>query len=532
MIREGAARVPSDAETVPVSVRRGESIAERLQKFDPGARSEAAPVENVPLGPGDILGHYRILGRLGSGGMGDIHRALDLQLEREVALKVALEPVASDHDAMLREARALAALNHPNVVTVHEVGVHEGCAYIVMELLRGETLRSRMDRERPSLVEACSWACDVLRGLSAAHSAYIVHLDIKPENVFLTKDGPLKLIDFGVARRKRTGAEEPDGIAGTIAYMAPEQLLGDPIDFRADIFSFGVLLHELVTGRHPFLGPNVGATMHALLQGDFFQDGAAFDPEVEAIVRACMELEPSARPPSCAHVLEDLQRVLRARTHEHPAQATLVANRTVASERTDEPRTQAEFAQQTTDIAPAPRAPAAKNNRLLPILGIGLVAAAAAFADTVGTKEEASSQAAPPAPATQAARSQYTLELESSPVGATVRERDKELGKTPMTIELDGLATAPRVFTLSLAGYVDYTFRQEPAFRDIRFVATLAQVQAAPESAPPPTSKPASSGAKQAPKKSPRSPLPTKTTASAAPEPSPSVSTLLFRRTR
>ena len=399
MLPEGGARVPSDTATVPVGVLTGATISERLQKFDPGVRSEAAPVENVPLKPGDVLGHCRILGRLGSGGMGDIHRALDLQLEREVALKVALEPVASDHDAMLREARALAALNHPNVVTVHEVGVHEGCAYLVMELLRGETLRSRMDRERPSLEEAFSWACDVLRGLSAAHSARIVHLDIKPENVFLTRDGPLKLIDFGIAQRKRTGVEEPDGIAGTIAYMAPEQLLGDPLDCRADIFAFGILLHELVTGRHPFRRPNVGATMHALLQGDFFQDGAASDPEVEAIVRACMELEPSARPPSCAHVLEDLQRVLRSRTHAPPAQATLVANRMVASARTHAPPAQAAIAQQATLVAPTPKAPAAKNNRLLPILGIGLVAIAAAFAVTVGSRPALFSPTPPRAPA-------------------------------------------------------------------------------------------------------------------------------------
>jgi pimeloyl-ACP methyl ester carboxylesterase len=312
------ARLTGVSATVPVAApTKGESISERLQLLEVGAKPHAANAESAPppraLAVGDIMGHYRVLGNLGSGGMGYIHRALDLQLEREVAIKVALESVASDADPMLREARALAALNHPNVVTVYEVGVHEGCAYIVMELLRGETLRARLDRARPTFVEALALACDVLRGLSTAHEARIVHLDVKPENVFLTKDGSVKLLDFGIARHKRTGVHERNEIVGTIAYMAPEQLLGDPLDFRADIFAFGILLHELATGQHPFSRANVAATMYALVNGEFFKDGAVADPEVEAIVRACMELEPSSRPPSAAHVLEDLERVLRAR---------------------------------------------------------------------------------------------------------------------------------------------------------------------------------------------------------------------------
>ncbi|NUQ75980.1 MAG: alpha/beta fold hydrolase [Polyangiaceae bacterium] len=245
--------------------------------------------------------------------MGYIHKALDVRLEREVAIKVALEPIPSDPTAMLREARALAALNNANVVTVYEVGVHEGCAYIVMELLRGETLRARIERAPPSLMEALSWACDVLRGLSAAHDARIMHLDLKPENVFITRDGSLKLIDFGVGGQRRTGMHEQDKIAGTIAYMAPEQLLGDVLDFRADLFAFGILLHELVTGRHPFQKPKLAATMFALVHGEFFIDGEIADPEVKAVIQACMALEPAARPASAAAVLEELERLLRER---------------------------------------------------------------------------------------------------------------------------------------------------------------------------------------------------------------------------
>ena len=306
--------------TLPAgSVPEGENTSERPPKLaspPPGAQPDiVAPVVLLrPLVVGDVVGPYRILGHLGSGGMGHIYRALDLRLEREVAIKVASEPIASDDDAMLREARALAALNHPNVVMVYEVGVHESRGFIVMELLRGETLRARMSRESLPLASALSLVCDLLRGLSAAHNARVVHLDIKPENVFITADGTVKLLDFGVARLKRTGAHDERAIAGTIAYMAPEQLLGENLDFRADLFAVGTVLHELTTGKHPFQRPHFAATMYALMQGEFFKDSTFPDPEIEAIIRACMQRDPSARPGSAGHVLEKLERVLRART--------------------------------------------------------------------------------------------------------------------------------------------------------------------------------------------------------------------------
>lgn len=293
------------------------SIYKRLQTLDFSKRTADTDADTFPTGelaPGEVIDHYRLLEQLGSGGFGHIYRALDERLEREVAIKLAIEAIAADPEAMVREARALAALNHPNVVTVYEVAVHQNCPYIAMELLRGESLRARIDRTRPTLVHALSWAAEILRGLSAAHNADIVHLDVKPDNVFLTKDGVVKLIDFGVARKNRAGAYEGENVIGTAAYMAPEQLLGDPLDFRADLFSFGVVLHELVTGTHPFLRPHLAATMQALMNGDFFQNGRVSDPEVEAIVRQCMQLEPAQRPPSAAHVLQDLERVLRART--------------------------------------------------------------------------------------------------------------------------------------------------------------------------------------------------------------------------
>ncbi len=524
MSGEDGARLPGDSATLHVAAApRGESLSERLQNFEPVAPEDATPAGATlgPLAPGDVLGHYRILGRLGSGGMGYIHRALDLRLEREVALKVALESVAQDHEAMLREARALAALNHPNVVTVHEVGLHEGSAYIVMELLRGETLRARMDRALPSLVGALSFACDVLRGLSAAHNASIVHLDVKPENVFLTKDGSLKLIDFGIARHKRTGAHEQAEIVGTIAYMAPEQLLGDPLDFRADIFAFGILLHELVTGRHPFMRANIGATMNALLQGDFFPDGQAFDPEVEAIVRACMAIEPSSRQPSAAHVLEDLERVLRART-----QAPLVI--------VPVPRPgQAEPGPQTPINASTPKAPEANPHRVVPFLAMGLVAAASVSYFALDRKDEKLRHAATSAiVAARPVRNRYTLELESTPVGAAVKEGDKQLGKTPMAITLDRQTTETRVFTLSLEGYADYTFRQEPATEDVRFVALLAKAEPAPTVSATATSEPATATGKRVSGSPPPRTQAAKTSAPTTPEPPRPTGTVDIRLNR
>jgi len=266
-----------------------------------------------PLAPGDFAARYRIIESLGSGGMGYIYRALDVRLEREIALKVALEPVPEAPEALLREARLLAALNHPNVVTVHEVGVFAGRAYLVMELLRGETLRARIDRAPPTLGEALGWARELLRGLSATHQARLVHLDVKPENVFLTDDGLLKLLDFGVARQKVSAVTPQDEVAGTIAYMAPEHLLGEPTDARADLFSFGVILHQLVTGNHPYLQPDLRGTMVALVRGDYFGDGLIVDSAIDAVIRSCMARHPNDRPASAARVLEDIERILDER---------------------------------------------------------------------------------------------------------------------------------------------------------------------------------------------------------------------------
>lgn len=258
-----------------------------------------APAQG-PLAPGAVLGHYRVLRHIGSGGMGHIHAAEDLHLQREVAVKVATRADGRTLD----EARALAALNHPNVVTIYELGSHAGSAYIVMELLRGATLREVLAARRPTREEVRAWAGDALAGLEAAHATGVLHLDLKPDNLFVTQSGALKLLDFGVARRWRPGDDPGEGtMAGTLPYMAPEMILGRPVDARADLFSFGVILHELATGMHPFRGRD---RVGALQRGEEVSPpaGVSFDdPAVAALTRACLAHAPERRPQSAAEGL-------------------------------------------------------------------------------------------------------------------------------------------------------------------------------------------------------------------------------------
>jgi len=266
----------------------------------------------LPVRVGEVLDHYRLLAHLDSGGMGHIYRAVDLRLEREVAIKVSRGRVAGGAARTLGEARALAALNHPNVVTVYDFGVHEDHPYIVMELLRGETLRARLERTMPSLSDTLEWAQSTLRGMAAIHAAGVAHLDLKPENLFLTAEGVLKILDFGVARLLDVAlAESRPTRAGTYAYMAPEQLLGEPVDVRADLFSFGLILFELAVGRHPFKAPRAEDTVRALAAWSVAPDGEFPDPDLEQITHDCLARDPNRRPESATAVLD---RLLQGRT--------------------------------------------------------------------------------------------------------------------------------------------------------------------------------------------------------------------------
>ena len=207
------------------------------------------------LTPGQRLGPYEILSPLGAGGMGEVYRARHSKLDRDVAIKVLPRSVAADPDRLARferEAKAVASLSHPNILGIHDFGSQDGIAYAVMELLEGETLREKL-KSPISQKQAVDYALQVARGLFAAHEKGIVHRDLKPENLFVTGEDQVKILDFGLARRIETAPSDdltrPGSVMGTLGYMSPEQLRGLPVDHRSDIFAFGSILYELLSGE-------------------------------------------------------------------------------------------------------------------------------------------------------------------------------------------------------------------------------------------------------------------------------------------
>ena len=229
----------------------------------------------MTLHPGARLGPYEILSQIGAGGMGEVYRARDEKLGRDVAVKVLPEMLAANADSLSRferEARAVAALSHPNILSIFDVGREEGVAFAVMELLDGETLRERLSAGALPTRKALEYGAQLARGLAAAHEKGIVHRDLKPENVFLTGDGRVKILDFGLAKvavlepdqtKSPTvaAATEPGTVMGTAGYMSPEQVRGKPADQRSDIFSFGSILFEMLTGDRAFRGDSAAETM-------------------------------------------------------------------------------------------------------------------------------------------------------------------------------------------------------------------------------------------------------------------------------
>src|SRR5713226_5344219 len=230
----------------------------------------------MPLAAGSRLDSYEIIALLGAGGMGEVYRARDLTLKREVAIKVLPAYWAREPDRLRRfelEAQSTAALNHPNIVSIFYVGEHEGAPYIVTELLQGETLRDRLRRGLMRLQEVLNFGEEIARGLAAAHGTGIIHRDLKPENIFLTKDGRAKILDFGLAKLTRpeegesgsdsptlTRGSEPGFVLGTVGYMSPEQVRGQPAGPASDLFSFGAILYELLTGKRAFRGETAADT--------------------------------------------------------------------------------------------------------------------------------------------------------------------------------------------------------------------------------------------------------------------------------
>jgi Tol biopolymer transport system component len=258
------------------------------------------------LASGLRLGPYEIVGFLGAGGMGEVYRARDTRLGRSVALKTLPEYAAASPDRLNRfeqEARAASALNHPAILTVFDVGSEQGTPYVVSELLEGATLRGMLEAGLP-LRKALDYAVQLAHGLAAAHEQGIVHRDLKPENLFVTRDGHLKILDFGLAKLRRemvsdtdtATATRPGVVMGTAPYMSPEQVRGQAVDHRSDLFSFGTILFEMLSGRRPFEAETAAETMTAILKQDppelRTREGA---PALQNIVRRCLEKAPEQR---------------------------------------------------------------------------------------------------------------------------------------------------------------------------------------------------------------------------------------------
>jgi eukaryotic-like serine/threonine-protein kinase len=282
----------------------------------------------MSLSIGDRIGRFQVLGCLGVGGMGEVYRARDPQLEREVAIKVLPSAFSSDPDRQRRfeqEARAAGALNHPNILAVHDVGVQDGATWIVTELLVGETLRQRMDGRPLSPRTVVDYAIQIASGLAAAHERGIVHRDIKPANLFITKDGRVKILDFGLAKLSGTdgqsdttetltiGENKIAPVAGTAMYMSPEQVRGLRTDHRSDIFSLGTVMFEMLAGFPPFRRSCTADTLAAIVNEDPPAPLAppALTPPVssaiERLVRHCLEKEPGARFQSARDLVFDLE---------------------------------------------------------------------------------------------------------------------------------------------------------------------------------------------------------------------------------
>jgi Tol biopolymer transport system component len=277
---------------------------------------------------GDRLGRYEILGPLGAGGMGEVYRAKDTELERDVAVKVLPEKVSEDPTRLRRferEVKSLASLSHPNILEIHDFGRDGEIAYAVTELLEGETLRERLGRVTLGWRAAATMGACIADGLAAAHERGVVHRDLKPENLFLTPDGRMKILDFGLARVaestgpevKTEGLEETvttqGAVLGTAGYMSPEQVQGEPADHHSDIFSLGCVLYEMVAGQRAFDGESGADTMAAILTEeppDLPSVTAVAPPALEHIVRRCLAKSPEARFQSAADLAFALRTVL------------------------------------------------------------------------------------------------------------------------------------------------------------------------------------------------------------------------------
>jgi eukaryotic-like serine/threonine-protein kinase len=280
----------------------------------------------MTLSVGSRLGAYEILARLGAGGMGEVYRVRDTRLHRELAMKVLPASVAEDPGFLARfqsEARSASALNHPNIVTIHDVGSSDGVSYILMELVEGKTVRELLDRGAPPLRKVVQLAAQAADGLAAAHTKGIVHRDLKPENLIVSKDGVVKILDFGIAKATpltaRPGeatetyvpaATQPGTVLGTVGYMSPEQASGRAVDFRSDQFALGTILHELLTGKRAWKRDSAAETLTAIIREDPQPPIATAAPGTPTalrwIVERCLAKDPEERYASTRDLARDL----------------------------------------------------------------------------------------------------------------------------------------------------------------------------------------------------------------------------------
>jgi serine/threonine protein kinase len=268
----------------------------------------------MTLSAGTRLGAYEILSPIGAGGMGEVYRARDAKLDRDVAIKVLPASLAADPDALARferEAKAVAALSHPNILSIFDFGAVDGTAFAAMELLDGETLRAKLAGGPIPQRKAVEYALQIAQGLAAAHDRGIVHRDLKPENVFICRDGRLKILDFGLAKRVDSvspdaptsaptggGHTDPGTVMGTVSYMSPEQVKGLAVDHRSDLFSFGAVLYEMLAGERAFKRDTAPETLTAILReepADLSGSNRRVDPALDGLVRHCLEKSPEER---------------------------------------------------------------------------------------------------------------------------------------------------------------------------------------------------------------------------------------------
>jgi len=313
---------------------------ERAQSFlkepamEVGARLVAARPREVRLRPGDQLGPYRILELLGAGGMGEVYKAADTRLGRVVALKLISAAVLTGAEAperFLREARAASALNHPNICTVHDIGEHQGEPFLVMELLEGQSLNKLVAGQPLPVGQLLELGVQIAEALEAAHAHGIVHLDIKPANVFVTSRGQAKILDFGLAklaREQEAGGVPPASVdansfdpvltryAGTPGYMSPEQVRGEALDARIDLFSVGIVLCEMATGQPPFRGGSSSKLLAAIVDEEPVPvrgAGARVPPALARIIGKALQKERGYRYQTASELVSDLRRLAKAR---------------------------------------------------------------------------------------------------------------------------------------------------------------------------------------------------------------------------